>query len=107
MKLEFSIRSSEPIEINQNENALARGITIKRRMILMESLDAPIFYIAYIGKEIALPVAATIIANYLWEKLRGAKDSQLTISNQSVEINAQNIETLIIIQINKDTNQEH
>jgi hypothetical protein len=104
MIIRFNIRSTEPI--GGLEGEIADGISIKREKRAMEAIEAPLFYFVIIGGQIGATVAAQLIANFLYDKLKGNKYTQLTINNQQVEINAQKIETLIINQINKDTNQE-
>jgi len=98
MKLDISIRSSDlnvgkEVAIGQ----IADGITIERKMILREAIGVSFLdYVIRIGEGIAIQVAATLIAKYLYDKLKDRKDTNLTINYKSVEINAEKIEQLII-----------
>jgi len=98
MKLDISIRSSDlnvgkEIAVGQ----IADGITIKRKKILREAIGVPFLdYVILIGEDIAIQVAATLIAKYLYDKLKDRKNTNLTINSKSVEINAEKIEQLII-----------
>lgn len=49
-----------------------------------------------IGANLAVAVSAHLIARYLYDKLKGDKNNRLTIDDNSVEINAEKIEQLII-----------
>lgn len=98
MKLYVSIQSSDPsVGKGITKANIADGITIKQNLILRESIS-PTFYsdLIFIIQNIALPVAATLIANFLYDKLERKKDNSLSINNRPVEINAKQIEQLII-----------
>ncbi len=68
---------------------------------MKEILNPPLDFVVYIAEHYALPVAATLTANWLYDKLKDRKDKQITINEQLVEINAKNIEQLIIIDMSK------
>jgi len=100
MELSISIRSSDPNVVTEIRRAkIAEGITIRRRLVLREMENAPIDFILYIGEHVVLPVAASLIARMLYDKLKGKKDNELTIQNQPVEINVEKIEQLIFISL--------
>ncbi|MGD0645543.1 MAG: hypothetical protein ABSA75_11625 [Candidatus Bathyarchaeia archaeon] len=102
MELRLSIRSLDPnvrIEIPNGE--IAKGITIKQELNLKEILNPPLDFVVNIAEYYVLPVAATLTANYLYDKLKGRKDKPITINEEQVEINAENIEQLIIINLKK------
>jgi len=98
MRLDISIWSSDP-DVGREVivGQIADGITIQRKKTLREAVDVSFLdYIILIGKDIAIQVAATIIAKYLYDKLKDRKNINLTINSKSVEINAEKIEQLII-----------
>jgi hypothetical protein len=102
MKLNISVRSANPnVAIDIIEGKIAEGITVKRPKRLMEMVNPPIDYY-FIIEGLAVQVAATIIANYLWEKLKNNKANELTIGNQVVKIDAQKIEQIVIINLNEE-----
>jgi hypothetical protein len=96
MKLEISIRSPDPNVASEIAQAEIEGITIRRQIILREIMTPPVDFIFDIAKTLALSVAAHLIARLLYDKLKGREGNRLTINNQSVEINAEKIEQLII-----------
>jgi len=97
MKLEISIRSSDPnVHSEIAEAKIADGITIHRKKTLREMVNPPIDYLVFIGANIAIPIAVHLIARFLYDVLKGEKDNTLTISDKSIEINAEKIEQLII-----------
>jgi hypothetical protein len=64
---------------------------------LRESVSAVIYSdFVFIIEKVVIPIAGTLIANFLYDKLKRGKDNQLTINNQPIEINAEKIEHLII-----------
>lgn len=98
MRLDISIQSSD-LNVGKEIAAgqIADGITIQRKRILREAVGVSFLdYVILIGESVAIQVAATIIANYLYDKLKGRKDTNLIINQKSVEINAKKIEQLII-----------
>jgi hypothetical protein len=102
MELRLSVRSLDPnVRIDIPNGKIAEGITIKQELILKEIVNPPIDFIVYIAEYYALPVAATLTANYLYDKLKDRKDKPITINEQPVEINAKNIEQVIIINLSK------
>jgi uncharacterized membrane protein required for colicin V production len=97
MKLDVSIRSSDLNIGKEIRGQIADGITIERKKRLAEAVGVHFLdYIIVAAEGIAITVAAILIANYLYDKLKGTKDANLTINYKSVEINAKKIEQLII-----------
>jgi len=97
MKLDITIRSSDPNVGNEIAKAkIADGITIKQHLILREAIGVSFSDFFFIIENIGIQVAATLIATYLYDKLKGRKDTNLTINYKPVEINAEKIEQLII-----------
>ena len=98
MKLDIRIGSYDQNVGNEISKAnIANGITIERKFILRESVSAVIYSdFVFIIQNLAVPIAATLIANFLYDKLKRGKDNHLTINNQPIEINAEKIEHLII-----------
>jgi len=97
MKLHISIQSSDPNVGNEIAKAkIADGIIIKRQLILREAIGVSFSDFLFIIENIGINVAATLIAKYLYDKLKGRKDTNLVVNNESVEINAEKIEKLII-----------
>lgn len=97
MKLDISVRSSDPnVHSKLAEANIADGITIQQKKTLREMVNPPIDYLVFIGLNVGLPIAVSLIANFLYDVLKGKKDNELTINNKSVEINTEKIEQLII-----------
>jgi hypothetical protein len=98
MKLDISIWSSDlnvgkEIAIGQ----IADGITVERQKRLREIVrESFLDYFILIGEGITIQVAATLIAKYLYDKLKDRKDTNLTINYKPIEISAEKIEQLII-----------
>jgi hypothetical protein len=107
MQFEISIRSSDPnIGTEITRAKIAEGITIRQRLILREIVNPPIDFIVYVGENVALPVAASLIAKFLYDKLKERRDNKLTINNQPiVNVNVQNIEQLIINVVKENKNK--
>ncbi len=102
MELRLSIRSLDPnVRIEIPNTQIAEGIMIRQRLALREIANPPIDYVILIAESITIQVAAQLIANYLWAKLKHRKDKPITINKQPVEINAENVEQLIIIKLSK------
>lgn len=97
MNLDVSIRFSDPKVASEIADAkIADGINIQRKLTLREMVNPPIDFIISIGANLAVAVAAHLIARFLYDKLKVGKDNRLTINDNSVEINAEKIEQLII-----------
>jgi len=99
MQLYVSVRSSDPNVKSEIAQMKINGVTIKRRKVLKEILNPPVDYIFYIAITLGINVAAQLIANKLWEILKDKKETELTINNQPIEINAQKIKQLILISL--------
>lgn len=97
MNLDVSIRFSDPKVASEIADAkIADGIKIQRKLTLREMVNPPIDFIISIGANLAVAVAAHLIARFLYDRLKVGKDNRLTINDNSVEINAEKIEQLII-----------
>jgi hypothetical protein len=97
MILNIFIRSSDPDMKAIAVGQIADGIIIEREKKGREMVgEIFLDYVIRIGEDISIKVAATLIAKYLYDKLKGRKDTNLTINHKSVEINAEKIEQLII-----------
>jgi len=97
MKLHITIQSSDPNVGNEiDKGKIADGITVKRQLILREAIGISFSDFLFIIENIGINVAATLIAKYLYDKLKGRKDTNLIINYKPVEINAEKIEKLII-----------
>jgi hypothetical protein len=97
MRLDIFIRSSDPDMQAIAVGQIADEITIQRKKILREAVgESFLDYVILIGEGIAIQVATKLIADFLYDKLRGRKGTNLTINHKSVEINAEKIEQLII-----------
>jgi hypothetical protein len=100
MELEISVESRDKnIESELTKTKIADGVSIHiKNRTLREIVGLPeiVNLIVYIGKKVALPVAATLLAKFLYDKLKKRKDNKLMINNTQVEINAEKIEKLII-----------
>lgn len=100
MELEISIESRDKnIESELTETKIAEGVSIHiKSHILREIVEIPeiVTFVVYIGEKVALSVAATLLARFLYDKLKERKDNKLTIENTLVEIDAQEIKKVII-----------
>jgi hypothetical protein len=98
MEFHISVRSSDPNVADEIAQTKIEGVTIKQLETnrIMEILHPPIDFVVYIGEHVALPIAASLIARFLYDKLKRRKDNQLQINYQPVKVNAHSIEQVII-----------
>ena len=98
MNFTITVRSPDENVAYEITEAKIEGVTIKRLESnrIMEILNPPIDFLVYVGEHVALPIAASLIARWLYDKLKGRKDNQLQINSQPIEINLQKIERVII-----------
>lgn len=99
MKLHVSVRSSDPNVASEIAQMKIEGVTIKQRLVTKEIINPPVDFILSIGVPLFVSVTAQLIARMLWEILKDKKETQLTINNQPIEVNAQKIEQLILISL--------
>ncbi len=88
---------------------VAEGISIQYLShYTCDSVDIPTWAIIAIeiGEKVILPVSVSILAKYLYDKLKDRKDSKVVINNQQVEINAETIEQVILTNVNIYLNQQ-
>lgn len=107
-KLVFDLfETSTKISAGQKKE-IADGVSIQLKSYrLREAVDFPTILnvIAYISKNVALPIAVTILSNYLYDKLKDRKTSKVTINYRPIEINAKKIEQLILEILEKEKNE--
>jgi len=99
MELHVSVRSSDPNVASELAQMKIEGVTIKQRLIIKEIINPPVDFIFSIAVTLGVGVTAQLIARKLWEILKDKKETELTINNQPIEINAQKIEQLIFISL--------
>jgi hypothetical protein len=103
MQLELSVESRDPnVEGELTKTEIADDVSIHvKGHILREIVGIPELtdFVVYVGEKIALPVAAALLAKFLYDKLKDRQDNKLTINHKSIEINADKIEQLIIISL--------
>jgi hypothetical protein len=99
MELHVSVRSSDPNVASDIAQMKIEGVTIKQRLIIREIINPPVDFIFGIAVTLSVNVIAQLIAKRLWEILKDKKETELTINNQPIEINAQKIEQLILISL--------
>jgi|GEM_PF-3944169 len=99
MELHVSVRSSDPNVASEIAQMKIEGVTTKQRLVIKEIFNPPVDFILGIAVTLGVNVAAQLIARRLWEILKDKKETQLTINNQPIEINAQKIEQLILISL--------
>src|SRR4030042_6777070 len=99
MEFRISVRSSDPNVASEISLAKIEGVTIKQQLTIREIVNPPIDFIVYVGEHVVLPVAVSLIAKLLYDKLKERRDNKLTINNQPVAINAHKIEKVIINQL--------
>jgi hypothetical protein len=100
MEITITVRSTDPNVVGEIERMQIEGVTVKRRKIIREIFPEPIDFI--IG--FASAICAQLIARYIYDKLKDKKEKvmELSINNQSVEINAEEIRQLISINLEKE-----
>jgi hypothetical protein len=97
MELYVSILTSDQRVSSEITKAKIKdGITIQEQVVSRAIYRPAIDFVVYVAEHVALPVAASLLAKLLYDKLKARKDNELTINNKSVEINAEKIEQLII-----------
>jgi hypothetical protein len=105
MELYVSVRSSDPNVQSGIAQMKIEGVTVRQPRTIKEILNPPIDYILSITVTFGVSVTAQIIARKLWEILKDKKETELTINNQPIEINAQKIEQLILISLKEKENE--
>jgi len=99
MEFHISVRSSDPTVASEIAQMKIEGVTIRQRLVIREILNPPVDFVLDVAKTLAVSVAAQLIARKLWQILKDRKQTELTINNQPIEINAQKIEQLILISL--------
>lgn len=107
----FEIDKSQYNEVinGKQKKTITEGVSIQYfSHYACASVDIPSWWILSIeiGKNVVLPIAVSILAKYLYSKLKDKKESKIMINNQPVEINAEKINQLIINNINIYVKQE-
>lgn len=90
------------------EKIIAEGVSIQiKNYYARDAVDLATILniVAYIGERIALPIAVTVLSEYLYDKLKDKKNSRLMINHIPVEINVEKIEKLIIEITEKDDSE--
>lgn len=98
--LSFDLLEAEQLSCMETTKDLGNGVTIKYNFeVLRKAGDLPIILniAAFLGQNIALPVAVGILSSYLYDKLKNRKVEQLKIAGNSIEINKQDIEQLLLL----------
>lgn len=75
---------------------------------IFEAIDFPsiLYASVYVGEHVLLPVAAGLLSRYLYDKLKERKDNKLRINGTQVDVNAEKIEQLIIVLLNRAKEKE-
>jgi hypothetical protein len=75
---------------------------------IFEALDFPsiLYATAFVGTNIVLPMAVSLLSNYLYDKLKERKDNKLKINGTQVEISTEKIEQLILIILKQEKEKE-
>lgn len=105
MELQINVRSSDPNVASEIAQMKIEGVTVTRPRIIKEIFNPPVDFILGIAVTLGVNVAAQLIARKLWEILKDKKETELTINNQPIEINAQKIEQLILISLKEKKNE--
>jgi hypothetical protein len=96
MEFTITVRSTDPSVAYEISQMKIEGVTIRERdsKQIREIYPEPIYFIV----SFASAVLAQLIANYLYDKLKDKKEKvmEFSIDNQSVQINAEKIEQVII-----------
>jgi hypothetical protein len=99
MKFTLTLRSLWPYEeIRIADGRIAEGITIKQEFLLRKVIigNAPSYFLVTAAKNYALPVVATLTADYIIRYLKGLKNKEIKINDQTVNINQAEIKQVII-----------
>ena len=97
MNFTLSIRSLNPEEhVNIPNGKIAEGITIKKEHILKEIFNPPVDFLITVAQNYALPVVATLTAEYIIRYLWDKKDKKIEINNHIINVNQMEIKQLII-----------
>jgi len=86
----------------QTQKTISEEVTMRFEGLEVSlAIDVPSIITAtlYIGEHVALPIAVTVLSRYLYDKLRRRRDNKLRINGTQVEINAEKIEQLIIVNL--------
>jgi hypothetical protein len=97
MKLYLSIRSlSQDESISIPNGKIADGITINQILTLREITNPPIDFLINLAQNYALPVAAALTADYIFQYIKDRKDKRIQINNEIVKVNVIEIKQVII-----------
>jgi len=88
MELHITIHSSDPdVGKEITTEQVANGITVERKRILRETVGESFIDLAFhVGEGILIQVVATLIAKYLYDKLKGKTD-KVDINNINLDVN--------------------
>ncbi|HVO85570.1 MAG TPA: hypothetical protein VMT06_00440 [Candidatus Eisenbacteria bacterium] len=96
MKFAMTIRSSDPDAVSKISQIEIDGVAIKEQPAVGE-IQTPIMdWLVYIGEHVGFPLTVGLFARMLHDILKDGKDNELWINGQRVEIDAQEIEQIII-----------
>ena len=82
-----------------NDNGFWSSQLTLKKNYFREAIGFPELYNfgIYLSEHVALPIAVAVLSRYLYDKLKDRKNTEITINNTSIEINADKIEQLILI----------
>ena len=66
--------------LRQKYLAKIEGVTTKQQLTIREIVNPPIDFIVYVGEHVVLPVAVSLTAKLLYDKLKERRDNKLTIN---------------------------
>jgi hypothetical protein len=104
MQITITVRSTDLSVVDEIEKMQIEGVTVRRRKIIKEIFPEPIdFILGFVSA-----ISAQLIARYIYDKLKDKKEEvkELSINGQSVEINAEKIEQLILVSVKKEEDEK-
>ena len=103
-RLETDLFESREFSAGETEKVITEGVSIRwEGVVFRKAVGFPeIINIALvIGEKVVLPIAVSIVAKWLYDKIKG-RASKVTINYTVVEINADKIEKLILEKLKKE-----
>jgi len=106
-KLDSDLFEATKLRAGQ-EKIISNGVSIRLESYKLRETVLPTIafdVLVSIGQNVVLPIAISILSNYLYDKLKRRKDNTLVINNKSIEIDAEQIKQLIINIANEEKDE--
>lgn len=92
----MTVRSSDPDAVSKISQVEIEGVTIKEQLTAREIQTSIVDWLVFIGEHVGFPLTVGLFARMLYDILKDRKDNELRINGLRVEIDAQEIERIII-----------